>query len=258
MSEEYGNDFITLTDEDGNEVELEHLDTLEYEGETYMAFVAANETPEEVLDEESAELIILKVETEADGEEMLVTLEDDDLLETIFDLFVERLEARTARKPAKRPISATTRRRLRRRRPRRVRLEFSALRLCRQAESRCRPAADRRADSDLFFTSPCVVRDLFVFNPQNDEKGFRVLSRFAGLPPAFCGRKLEAVKRETGCPPGQYVQVIFGRHGLIAGDKASSPSPLRRAALLPARNCSHGESGGGEPETGGRFAAGRF
>lgn len=93
MSEEFGPNFITLTDEDGNEVELEHLDTLEYEGETYMAFVAANETPEEVLDEESAELIILKVETEADGEEMLVTLEDDDLLETIFDLFVERLEA---------------------------------------------------------------------------------------------------------------------------------------------------------------------
>ena len=30
MSEEYGNDFITLTDEDGNEVELEHLDTLEF------------------------------------------------------------------------------------------------------------------------------------------------------------------------------------------------------------------------------------
>ena len=38
MSEEYGADFITITDEDGNEFELEHLDTLEYNGETYMAF----------------------------------------------------------------------------------------------------------------------------------------------------------------------------------------------------------------------------
>ena len=92
MSEEYGNDFITLTDEEGNEVELEHLDTLEYEGETYMAFVQANDTPEEVLDEDSAELIILKVEPE-DGEDMLVTIDDDDLLDTIFNLFVERLEA---------------------------------------------------------------------------------------------------------------------------------------------------------------------
>ncbi len=92
MSEEYGNDFITMTDEEGNEVELEHLDTLEYEGETYMAFVQANDTPEEVLDEDSAELIILKVEPE-DGEDMLVTIDDDDLLDTIFNLFVERLEA---------------------------------------------------------------------------------------------------------------------------------------------------------------------
>ena len=92
MSEEYGNDFITLTDEEGNEVELEHLDTLEYEGETYMAFVQGNDTPEEVLDEDSAELIILKVEPE-DGEDMLVTIDDDDLLDTIFNLFVERLEA---------------------------------------------------------------------------------------------------------------------------------------------------------------------
>lgn len=92
MSEEYGNDFITLTDEEGNEVELEHLDTLEYEGETYMAFVQATDTPEEVLDEDSAELIILKVEPE-DGEDMLVTIDDDDLLDTIFNLFVERLEA---------------------------------------------------------------------------------------------------------------------------------------------------------------------
>ena len=28
MSEEFGPDFITVTDEDGNEFELEHLDTL--------------------------------------------------------------------------------------------------------------------------------------------------------------------------------------------------------------------------------------
>lgn len=38
MSEEFGPDFITVTDEDGNEFELEHLDTLEYNGQTYMAF----------------------------------------------------------------------------------------------------------------------------------------------------------------------------------------------------------------------------
>ena len=34
MSEEYGNDFVVRTDEDGREIELEHLDTVEYNGQT--------------------------------------------------------------------------------------------------------------------------------------------------------------------------------------------------------------------------------
>ena len=90
MSEnEYGNDFITLTDEEGNEIELEHMDTLEYEGELYMAFVPAY-TPEDQLEEDAAELIILK-STEEDGEEILVTVDSDELLDKLFDLFVERL-----------------------------------------------------------------------------------------------------------------------------------------------------------------------
>ena len=73
MSEEFGPDFITVTDEDGNEFELEHLDTLEYNGQTYMAFFPAVEGKEDGsvedvdLDEEYG-LVILKV-IEADGEE---------------------------------------------------------------------------------------------------------------------------------------------------------------------------------------------
>ena len=59
MSEEYGNDYITLTDEDGNEIELEHLDTVEYNNQTYMAFLPANAA----LDE-SYDLIIMKIELE--------------------------------------------------------------------------------------------------------------------------------------------------------------------------------------------------
>ena len=42
MSEEYGPDFISVTDDDGNEFELEHLGTLEQEGRQYMAFVPAD------------------------------------------------------------------------------------------------------------------------------------------------------------------------------------------------------------------------
>lgn len=94
MSNEFGPNFITLTDDEGNEVELEHLDTLEYEGEMYMAFVPAYNGPEELVDD-SAELIILKTE-DVDGEEMLVTLDDEALLDKLFEMFVARLEAEGA------------------------------------------------------------------------------------------------------------------------------------------------------------------
>jgi len=91
MSEEYGNDFITLTDEEGNQLELEHLDTMEYNGETYMAFVEAVQSPEQMADEDAAELIVLKV-VEENGEEILATIDDESELQTVFDLFVARLE----------------------------------------------------------------------------------------------------------------------------------------------------------------------
>ena len=43
MSEEFGPDFISVTDEDGNEFELELIDTLEHEGVTYYAMLPAVE-----------------------------------------------------------------------------------------------------------------------------------------------------------------------------------------------------------------------
>ena len=82
MSEDYGNDFIVLTDEDGNEIELEHLSTLEYEAETYMAFVEANPDPETILDPDSAELIILKV---IDEDGVLVGIELRDAVQPVAD-----------------------------------------------------------------------------------------------------------------------------------------------------------------------------
>ena len=71
MSEEYGNNFVVLTDENGKEIELEHLDTVEYNGQTYMAFI-----PAEMSVEDAYELMIMKVELEENGEEALVTLDD--------------------------------------------------------------------------------------------------------------------------------------------------------------------------------------
>ena len=92
MSEEYGADFVTITDEDGNEFELEHLDTLEYNGQVYMAFfpTVAEGEQEDPEQEEEYGLIILKV-VEVDGEEQLSTLDDEEELEQVYQQFMEEL-----------------------------------------------------------------------------------------------------------------------------------------------------------------------
>ena len=86
MDNEFGKNTVVLTDENGQEIELEHLDTVEYKGTTYMAFI-----PAEMSVEDSSELIIMKVEEE-DGEDILVTLDDEDELDEMFQIFSERLD----------------------------------------------------------------------------------------------------------------------------------------------------------------------
>ena len=88
MSEEYGNDFVTLIDEEGNEVEFEHIDTVEYEGVTYLAFI-----PAELSVEEDAEVVIMQVVTDENGEELLEGVEDDDIADAVFNIVMERAEA---------------------------------------------------------------------------------------------------------------------------------------------------------------------
>ncbi len=89
--EDYGGDFISVTDEDGNEFELEHLDTIEYNGQTYMAFFPAVEEGQEEIDEdEEYGLIILKV-VEENGEEQLSTLDSDEELEQVYQQFMDDL-----------------------------------------------------------------------------------------------------------------------------------------------------------------------
>ena len=89
MSEEFGPDFITVTDEEGCEFELEHVDTIEYKGQVYMAFFPAD-TDEDSGDEEESGLIILKV-IDVDGEEQLSTLDSEEELEEVYDQFMEAL-----------------------------------------------------------------------------------------------------------------------------------------------------------------------
>ena len=92
MSEEFGPTFVTVTDDDGREIELEHLDTMEFNGNTYMAFFPAEyaDAEEEPVDDEEYGLIILKVIQE-NGEEILSTIDDEEELMAVYEQFMEYL-----------------------------------------------------------------------------------------------------------------------------------------------------------------------
>ena len=83
MADQYGSDFITITDEDGVEYELEVLSTLEYNGCSYLAAIPASE-------ELAPEVLIMKV-SEEDGEDILTFIEDEDELEAVNTLLVDSL-----------------------------------------------------------------------------------------------------------------------------------------------------------------------
>lgn len=87
---EFGDNIISISDEDGNDFELLILDEADMNGTHYLALTeAAN--PEE---EENLEVIILKVvEDEATGEEMLSTVDSDDELEAIYQIFEDQMFA---------------------------------------------------------------------------------------------------------------------------------------------------------------------
>ena len=85
MDTDFGRDFITITDEDGVEYELEILSTLEYKGALYYALAPADTDEDEEL-----EGSILKA-VEEDGEEILVAVDDDEELEKVYELLIEQM-----------------------------------------------------------------------------------------------------------------------------------------------------------------------
>ena len=87
MTDDYGSDFMTIEDEDGTEYELEVLSTLEYNGCTYLAVIPAGSDEEEDL-----EVSILK-SVEEDGEPILCAIEDEEELQSVYDLIMVALYA---------------------------------------------------------------------------------------------------------------------------------------------------------------------
>ena len=85
MSEQFGDDIITITDEDGVEYVLEVLAVLEVDGAQYYALV-----PADAADDEELEVTLLKV-TEENGEEILCAIEDEQELEHVYSVMVDQL-----------------------------------------------------------------------------------------------------------------------------------------------------------------------
>ena len=90
MLEEAAPDLLTLEDEDGKEVTFEVIDATEVNGTRYLAVIPYQEDPESL--QEDAELILMRIGTDDEGEYMDIVDDDEELI-TVGKVFEERLSA---------------------------------------------------------------------------------------------------------------------------------------------------------------------
>ena len=82
---------VILNDENGNEVRFEFLDLVELDDEEYVVLLPVTEEGEE----DEGEVVILKVEDNDDEEseeESYVSIEDEDTLNKVFEIFKEKFK----------------------------------------------------------------------------------------------------------------------------------------------------------------------
>ena len=88
MDEEELDNLIVLNDEEGNEVNFEFLDLIELDGEEYVILL-----PTEEEEEDAGEVVILQVEdTDSEEEESYVSVEDEEILNKVFEIFKEKFK----------------------------------------------------------------------------------------------------------------------------------------------------------------------
>ena len=90
MSDNYGNNLVTVLDDEGNEHQFELLDAIETDEGRYVALLPIYTEAEAAL-EDDGELVILEVVND-NGDDVLVPIEDDEVFESIAEAFRERLE----------------------------------------------------------------------------------------------------------------------------------------------------------------------
>ena len=75
---------LVLTDENGNDVEFEYLDSIEYQGKEYIVLIPN--------DEEACEVVILEVEPVDEELENYIAVEDEAILEAVYAIFKDRFK----------------------------------------------------------------------------------------------------------------------------------------------------------------------
>ncbi len=73
---------LTLTDENGQDVDFEYLDCLEYQGTEYLVLMPA--------DQPETEIVILQVEPVDEENENYLAVEDETILDAVYGLFKEK------------------------------------------------------------------------------------------------------------------------------------------------------------------------
>ena len=82
IPEEEESGILTLTDENGQDVDFEYLDCIEYQGKEYLVLMPA--------DDESSEIVILEVESVDEENENYLSVGDENVLNAVYDMFKEK------------------------------------------------------------------------------------------------------------------------------------------------------------------------
>ena len=87
MSEEFGANLVTMVDDNGEEFELEMLDSIDYKEKSYTAFLPVD------MDENDPDygLILLRNAVDENGEEVYDTIDDEDELNEVYEQFMRIL-----------------------------------------------------------------------------------------------------------------------------------------------------------------------
>ncbi len=82
LQEEEQSSILVLTDENGQDVEFEYLDCIEYEGKEYLILLPVNEV--------STEVIILEIEPVDEENENYLSVQDENILNAVYGIFKEK------------------------------------------------------------------------------------------------------------------------------------------------------------------------